>query len=65
MNDQSKKKVIYRGSGGGGLYFLGLIGAMIFYIQESTGFWSGVVGVLKALVWPVFLVYDLLKFISG
>lgn len=64
MNDHGRK-IIYRGGGGSWLYLLGLIGAMIFYIQESTGFWSGVVGVLKALVWPVFVVYDLLKFISG
>ncbi|MBX6749395.1 MAG: hypothetical protein IRY85_06910 [Micromonosporaceae bacterium] len=59
------RKVIYRGGGSGGLYLLGLIGAMIYYIQASTGFWSGVVGVLKAIVWPAFVVYDLLKFING
>jgi len=28
-------------------------------------FWVGVLGVLKALVWPVFVVYDLLKFLAG
>ena len=65
MNEHSHKKGAYRGGGGGGaLYFFGLIGAMIFYIQESTGFWHGVLGVLKAFVWPVFVVYDLLKFLN-
>jgi hypothetical protein len=44
----------------GGIYFLGFIGAAVYYIQQSTGFWNGVVGVLKALVWPAFLVYKLL-----
>ena len=42
---------------GGGFYFLGFIGAAIFFIQESTSFWGGVLGFLKAIVWPVFLVY--------
>jgi hypothetical protein len=45
---------------GGGLYFLGIIGAAVYYIQQSATFWEGVVGVLKALVWPAFLVYKLL-----
>ena len=49
---------------GGFGYFLGFIGAAVFYIQAASGFWPGVVGFLKALVWPAFVVYDVLKFIS-
>jgi hypothetical protein len=44
----------------GGVYFIGFIGAVIYYIQQSTTFWQGVIGVLKALVWPAFLVYKFL-----
>jgi hypothetical protein len=43
------------------VYGLGLIGAAIYYISTATGFWVGVLGFLKALVWPVFLVYEALK----
>ena len=43
----------------GGVYGLGFIGALVYFIQQATGFWSGVLGVLKALVWPAFLVYKL------
>ena len=43
------------------VYGLGFIGAAIYYISTATGFWFGVVGFLKALVWPVFLVYEALK----
>ncbi len=46
----------------GSVYFLGFIGAAVYYIQAATGFWGGVVGVLKALVWPAFLVHKLLGF---
>ena len=45
----------------GAVYGLGFIGAAIYYISNSDGFWMGVLGFLKALVWPAFLVYGLLK----
>ena len=42
---------------GGCLYFLGFIGALIYYITTAPTFWDVVVGFLKAIVWPAFLVY--------
>jgi hypothetical protein len=45
---------------GGCSYGLGFIGAAVYYIAHSTSFWSGVLGILKAIVWPAFLVYHLL-----
>ena len=45
-------------------YFLGFIGAVVYYISTATGFWNGVLGVLKALVWPAFLVFELLKYLA-
>ena len=45
----------------GMIYCLGFIGAAIYFVSTSTGFWMGVLGVLKAIVWPAFLVYGLLK----
>lgn len=46
---------------GGAVYGLGLIGAAVYYISVATGFWMGVLGFLKAIVWPAFLVYEALK----
>ncbi len=48
---------------GGGIYGLGFIGAAVYYLQTASGFWVGVLGLLKALVWPAFLIYELLKFL--
>jgi hypothetical protein len=59
-----KEKKVVKSCSGGGIYFFGFIGAVIYYIQLATGFWDGVLGVLKALVWPAFLVYGLLKYIG-
>ncbi|WP_027344947.1 hypothetical protein [Hamadaea tsunoensis] len=62
MSEREGRRWSGRGGGGGGaVYGLGLIGALIYYIQQADGFWSGVVGVLKALVWPAFLVYEAFK----
>lgn len=45
----------------GAVYGLGLIGAAIYYISTATGFWIGVLGFLKAIIWPVFLVLGAFK----
>ena len=42
------------------IWFLGFIGAFIYYVEQADGFIAGVVGFLKALAWPAFLVYKLL-----
>ncbi len=51
--------------GGGCAYGLGVIGAAIYYLSTATSFWMGVLGVLKALVWPAFLVFELLKLVGA
>ncbi|HEX6891033.1 MAG TPA: hypothetical protein VF141_10070 [Chryseolinea sp.] len=47
------------------VYGLGFIGAVIYYVSTATGFWMGVLGILKAFVWPAFLVYEALKTLQG
>ncbi len=47
--------------GAGAVYGLGLIGAAIYFISTSHDFWGGVLGMLKAIIWPVILVYGALK----
>jgi hypothetical protein len=54
----------HSGHCGGAVYGLGFIGSAVYYITTATGFWMGVLGVLKAIVWPAFLVYGLLKFLG-
>jgi hypothetical protein len=54
-------KGINSNASGGSIYGLGFIGAAVYYISNATGFWMGVLGFLKALVWPALLVYEALK----
>ena len=50
---------------GGGIYGLVFLGAAIYYISQATGFWNGVLGFLKAIIWPAFLIYEALKYLGA
>jgi hypothetical protein len=55
------KKEIHKSAPSGTIYGLGFIGAAVYFISNATGFWTGVLGFLKAIVWPAFLVYHAFK----
>ncbi len=50
---------------GNAVYGMGFIGAVIYFISTATGFWMGVLGVLKAIVWPAFIVYKAFEYFGG
>jgi len=68
MSDKEdcKKDKKWRKGGGASnaVYGLGLIGAAVYFIQHATTFGAGVIGFLKALVWPAFLIYRLLELLK-
>jgi hypothetical protein len=49
---------------GGALYGLGFIGALVYYLTTATSLLAGFLGVIKAIFWPAFLVYGVLKFLG-
>ena len=49
----------------GALYFVGFIGALVYWMQAAVGFGAVVTGILKALVWPAYIVYKLLESFYG
>ena len=49
----------------GAVYGLGFIGAAVYFISHACCFWNGVLGFLKAIVWPAFLVYEAFKHLAG
>lgn len=59
----SEKNHNHNGSGNF-TYLLGFIGAAIYFISNATGFWMGVLGFLKAIVWPVYLVLEAFRFLE-
>ena len=49
----------------GAIYGLGFIGAAVYFISSATGFWMGVLGFLKAIVWPAFMVYEAFSYLHA
>jgi len=47
------------------MYTLGMLGAGTYYVIAATSIMGGALGLLKALFWPGFFVYELLKFVGA
>ena len=59
------KKSKYMGGGpSSAVYGLGFVGAAVYFIQHATTFWEGVLGILKAILWPGFLIYKVLELLK-
>ena len=56
-------KVVNHGSFGG-VYFLTVIGAAVYFVQQAHGFGEFIVALLKALVWPAFVMHRALELLN-
>jgi hypothetical protein len=52
-------------AGGGAVYGIGMIGALVYFLQSAVTGWDYVLALPKAIVWPALLVYKLLKSLYG
>jgi hypothetical protein len=64
---QPRRRSVPGGRSGGGdaVYGLGLIGALVYYWQQADSFGQHLLGILKALVWPAFLIYYAFRGLHG
>ena len=49
------------GAGGGAVYGLGFVGALIYFLGQGGDFGKIILGILKAIVWPAIFVFYLFK----
>jgi hypothetical protein len=59
--NNSRTRIIRQSSG---IYGLGFLGALVYFIQHASTFGMGALGVLKAIVWPAVLVYKSLEYLK-
>ena len=64
LEENIMAKEIQKGAPAGAVYGLGFIGAAIYFISHATSFWIGVLGILKAIVWPAIIVYEAFKHLA-
>jgi hypothetical protein len=46
------------------IYGIGVLGALVYFIQYATTFWMGLLGVVKAIFWPAVIVYKALELLK-
>lgn len=51
-------------SSGGAIYGLGFLGSLFYFVTTAPDFWAAVFGIVKAIFWPAFVAYGLLKFLG-
>lgn len=53
--------VVNRAKPAAGIYIMTVVGAAVYFIQNTHGFWNVIWAIIKALVWPGFLVHQVFK----
>ena len=49
--------------GGGAVYGLGMLGALVYYLQHASSVQDVLLGLLKSILWPAFFVYQALTMV--
>lgn len=45
----------------GWIMFTAYIGAVVYFVQQDPGFWGFILALLKAAVWPAFVLYEVMR----
>jgi len=67
MDDSNQRRSSGHNGGSGivgAAYGMAVIGAAVYFISQTHTFWEGVLGFLKAAVWPAMLIIKLFEFLS-
>ena len=59
------KNNVQKGGPTAAVYGMGLIGSAVYFISTATSFWMGVLGFLKACVWPAFMTYEAFSYFGA
>ena len=52
------------GSSSNAVYGLGFLGALIYFISTASNVGVGLLGILKAIIWPVYFVYYMFEYLG-
>ncbi len=58
---KKKWKKMHHKGGASMIYVFGFFGAAVYFLQQATTLWEGLIGLLKSFVWPAVLIYKLLE----
>jgi hypothetical protein len=58
-------KVINDHGPSGFIFFVAFIGAAVYFVQQADGFWSFILAILQAIVWPAYVTYHVLLLLGA
>ena len=64
MHDHRRWKGVRDNGTSSAVYGMAFIGALVYFVQHSLSFWGVVLGIIKAIIWPAVLIYNLLEFLK-
>ena len=59
--ENSIVKVTHEHGPKGFVFFVAYIGAVVYFFQQSPDFWGFILALLKAAVWPAFVLYHAMQ----
>lgn len=51
-------------AGSGAIYGLGMLGALVYFLQHATTLGEGIIGIVKAVFWPGVVLYRVLELLN-
>lgn len=51
-------------AGSGAIYGLGVLGALVYFLQHATSFVDGLIGIIQAVFWPGVVLYKVLEMLK-
>lgn len=51
-------------AGEGAIYGIGVLGALVYFLQHATTLLSGIIGISKAIFWPGVIVFKVLEMLK-
>lgn len=64
FDDFNKEENMKQNVGSDAIYGLGVIGALVYFIQHATSFSAGILGLFKAVFWPAVVLYRVLEILK-
>jgi len=64
-HEHSLVKVTNQHGPWGFVFFIAYIGAAVYFVQQSEGFWGFIGALFQAIVWPGYVVYHVMKILGA
>ena len=60
-SDNALVKITNEHGPSGFIFFVAYIGAVVYFFQQQPDFWGFILALLKAIVWPAFVLFNVLE----